>query len=123
MSCSSSFCQHSASISALTSDLGRLEGKLESLAVENRELRKAVVKLAERLLQADLLADDDHDWLAALLGAHAQGKGERLDRAAARAVHRVVGKVSCRCGAVVDDIEGIVDERCPWCGAQLETQR
>jgi rubrerythrin len=37
---------------------------------------------------------------------------------------RVIGKLRCpSCQSVVDDKEGVLDELCPWCGAQLSSAR
>ena len=40
-----------------------------------------------------------------------------------RSQARVLGATSCKaCGAQVQDLEGITDEDCPWCGAKVETE-
>jgi rubrerythrin len=37
---------------------------------------------------------------------------------------RVVGKLRCpACNSVVDDKEGVLNERCPWCGEQLSSKK
>jgi rubrerythrin len=37
---------------------------------------------------------------------------------------RIVGKLRCSaCNSVVDDKEGILDEKCPWCGEELASKR
>ena len=39
-------------------------------------------------------------------------------------VGRVVGKLRCpACNSVVDDKEGVKNEKCPWCGEQLSSQQ
>jgi hypothetical protein len=116
------YCRNEGEIAALSRQVIELGGTLTELRQENRELRKAIMRLTERLLSADILGESDQRWLAELFGQHAQG-GDSLKQAAARAAHQVVGKVRCRCGALIDDIEGITDERCPWCGEQVATER
>lgn len=118
---SSHSCHQGSSISSLLRDVSQLEAKLQTLSIENLEVRKALIKLAERLLKANLLGADDRTWIAELIGEHAGG--DCLEKAAARAAHRVLGKVRCKCGATVDDVDGVVDERCPWCGEKLTTDR
>ncbi len=37
---------------------------------------------------------------------------------------RVIGKLRCpSCNSVVDDKEGVLDEKCQWCGAQLSSEK
>jgi hypothetical protein len=37
---------------------------------------------------------------------------------------RTIGKLRCpACNSVVDDKEGMTNEKCPWCGEQLSSQR
>jgi rRNA maturation endonuclease Nob1 len=37
---------------------------------------------------------------------------------------RVIGKLRCTaCNSVVDDKEGMTNEKCPWCGEQLTSMR
>jgi hypothetical protein len=37
---------------------------------------------------------------------------------------RTVGKLRCpACNSVVDDKEGVLNEKCPWCGEQLSSKK
>jgi rubrerythrin len=37
---------------------------------------------------------------------------------------RIIGKLRCTaCNSVVDDKEGVLNEKCPWCGEQLSSKR
>ncbi|MGI5863216.1 MAG: hypothetical protein ACOX6T_14320 [Myxococcales bacterium] len=118
----SHWCRNEANIAALSRSVAELSADLARVKAENGELRQALVTMAERLLAAGVLGAQDKRWLSGLLEHYLQ-PGDTLKTAAARAAHRVVGKVRCQCGATVDDIEGVTDERCPWCGERLQTDR
>ncbi len=108
-------------INSLAGQVANLESTLAETQSNAMESRMVLARLVARLAAHNLLTDEDRGWLSSYLGPTM--KSGSLQQATARVAHRVIGKIKCACGAVVDDIEGDTDEQCPWCGAIVHTAR
>lgn len=103
-------------------DLAELRRQLADLAHEHSGLRSAVARLLTILMKSGQLDEELHgSWIQEFTGGRT--KAEAITKAATQA-HVVIGKLRCpKCNGVVDDIEGVHDETCTWCGYQFHTDR
>ena len=106
-------------LEALGAQMADLATRLQAQELTQRETRKALARIASALVNAGALNDDDRTWMATLLDSPGGSTKEDLRTAAAR----VIGRIRCACGAMVDDAKGAGNDRCPWCGEQLKTNR
>jgi hypothetical protein len=95
---------------------------LQSLAELRQELdiqRRVLMHLVYRQAQGEPLAlheDPIRTWLGLPGDATPEQAMERLTRSQAK----VIGTSTCpSCGAQVQDLEGVTNEHCQWCGASL----
>lgn len=90
---------------------------------ELEQLRRVVRNLIFSQVRGEPIAlheDPIRTWLGLPMETTPEQAMERLLRTQAK----VVGTSACpTCGAQVQDLEGVKNERCQWCGASLETER
>ncbi len=86
-----------------------------------RDLRSAVLQIV--LAQVEGRPPDlSHPAILSLIGLPPGTDPERALDHLRRSQAPVRGLVTCpSCGSQVRDVEGITDERCPWCGEALST--
>lgn len=95
-------------------DVARLA---EQVKLQRKVIEKLVQFLADTGDAGDALLRDKE--VRELLNLSPQPKP-----GAGKETGRTIGKLRCpACNSVVDDKEGIVDEKCPWCGEQLASAR
>jgi hypothetical protein len=105
-------------IAELGRELMRATELVEQMRSERNRDREAIAFLMRCLMDRKLLGDEDRAWAASYLGAKSEGD---LARAAARASRQVVGKLKCACGSVFDQVKGLAEQQCPWCGRTTRT--
>lgn len=108
-----------ALVESLSTQLHESELKIAELESEQREMSKVLARAVSALLERQVLTEADAPWLSGWLSRGAQAPGVDLRRSASRAAHRVVAKVRCTCGAMVDAIAGGGELQCPWCGKAI----
>lgn len=93
------------------------------LKAEVRQLRAVLFHVLSSSVQGQpvvLHEDPIRSFLNLPLNATPEEARDRLVRSQAR----VVGRLSCpKCGALVQDREGIADEKCQFCGELVQTGR
>ncbi len=102
-----------------------ISDNIQSLAEVRQELemlRRVVRTMVYAQVSGEALAlheDPVSTWLGLPVGATPEQAMERLLRTQAK----VVGTSACpSCGAQIQDLEGIANEQCQWCGARLEQE-
>jgi len=110
-----------AQFEALNQQQSELARRLTEMHEEQREMRRVLAIIVHRLMDQQILEGSEEE-VEQFLAAY-QPSGEGAKSAAARMANEVIGKVRCQCGAVINDIKGITNERCPWCGEQIKTAR
>jgi hypothetical protein len=108
-------------LEALRHTLQDTQLDLARLSEQVRLQRKVIEKLVQLLADTGgageaLLQEPEVRELLHLSRQPSPGTG--------RETGRVLGKLRCpSCQSVIDDKEGVTDERCHWCGAQLSSAR
>jgi len=93
------------------------------LRVEVKQLRTAIAQVLLAQVQGRPIALHE-DPIRSFLGLPANATPEEALERLVRSQARVIGKITCgKCGAAVQDLEGVKTERCPFCGEALATVR
>ncbi len=109
---------------------GRTKADMESLQQSVRDAQLDMVRLTEQVRLQRKVIEKLVQFVASMGGA-----GEELlkDKEVRELLNlapdqpgagRTIGKLRCpACNSVVDDKEGVLNEKCPWCGEQLSSQK
>ncbi len=96
--------------------LSEIRQELEAL----RKVVRHLVFMQVRGEPLDLTEDPIRTWLALPVETTPEQAMQQLMRTQAK----VIGTSACSsCGAQIQDLEGVTNEVCQWCGATLETSR
>ena len=105
-----------ADVEALQHTLRDAQSDIARLTEQVRLQRKVIEKLVQFVAGSGGAAEDllQEKEVRELLNLAPEQAGSG----------RVVGKLRCpACNSVVDDKEGDLKEKCPWCGEQLSSQK
>lgn len=106
-----------------SADIAQNAKQLQALAVDFAELEKFVVYLAAKLALGQSLSPDDPAVRDFLRLGRADDPRRALLELVGNLQHKHTPKVvTCpKCGAGVRDVQGVLDERCQFCGATVRT--
>jgi rubrerythrin len=110
------FTTSKANVEALTAALRDAQMDVARLSEQVRLQRRVLEKLVQFASQFDARGEQllQEKEIRELLDLKPEQKG----------AGRVIGKLRCpSCNSVVDDKDGVTNEVCPWCGAQLSSAR
>jgi hypothetical protein len=112
----------SASLRAAHQGIGDNLQSLAELRQEVETQRRVLMHLLFVQAQGQPLAlheDPIRTWLGLPGDATPEQAIERLTRSQAK----VIGTTACpNCGAQVQDLEGVAQEQCQWCGASVDEE-